>query len=143
VLDERELGGPPDGIAISPDERFLYLTAGFGRIKRYAIGQHGALSDGKLFIEGAGIGDGIKVDSRGNVYSVSGGGPGVVRVSSPDGKLLGTINLPVSADEPKRQICASNLAFGGRDGKTLFIAACQAVFKIQLRMSGPVAAAAP
>jgi quinoprotein glucose dehydrogenase len=143
VLDAKELGGPPDGIAISPDERFLYLTAGFGRMKRYAIGASGTLSDGSMFAEGAGVGDGIKVDTRGNVYSVSGGGPGVVRVSAPDGKLLGTINLPVSSEEPKRQICASNLAFGGRDGKTLFIAACQAVFKIQLRTPGPIAAVGP
>jgi gluconolactonase len=143
VLDARELGGPPDGIAISPDEQFLYLTAGFGRIKRYRIGANGALSEGMMFAEGEGIGDGIKVDRQGNVYSVSGGGPGVVRMTSPDGKLLGSINLPVSDEEPKRQICASNLAFGGKDGKTLFIAACQAVFKIQLRAAGPVAANGP
>ena len=96
-----------------------------------------------MFAEGEGIGDGIKVDRQGNVYSVSGGGPGVVRVTAPDGKLLGSINLPVSDQEPKRQICASNLAFGGRDGKTLFIAACQAVFKIQLRAAGPVATSGP
>jgi sugar lactone lactonase YvrE/outer membrane protein assembly factor BamB len=143
VLDARELGGPPDGIAISPDEQFLYLTAGFGRIKRYRIGTNGALSEGMMFAEGEGIGDGIKVDRQGNVYSVSGGGPGVVRVTAPDGKLLGSINLPVSDQEPKRQICASNLAFGGQDGKTLFIAACQAVFRIQLRAAGPVATIAP
>ncbi len=142
VLDARELGGTPDGIAISPDERFLYLTAGPGRLKRYAIGPGGSLSEGTVFAEGTGIGDGIKVDRAGNVYSVSGGGPGVVRVTAPTGKLLGYINLPVAGDEPKRQICASNLAFGGRDGRTLFITACQAVFRIQLRVAGPVATVA-
>jgi membrane-bound PQQ-dependent dehydrogenase (glucose/quinate/shikimate family) len=140
VLDAKELGGPPDGIAISPDEKFLYLTAGPGHLKRYAIGREGALSGGSSFAEGVGIGDGIKVDLQGNVYSVSGAGPGVVRVTTPGGKLLGTINLPVSSEEPKRQICASNLAFGGREGRTLFITACQAVFKLPLRASGPVSA---
>jgi gluconolactonase len=143
VLDARELGGPPDGIAISPDEQFLYLTAGFGHIKRYRIGANGTLTEGMMFAEGDGIGDGLKVDRQGNVYSVSGGGPGVVRVTAPDGKRLGSINLAVSDEEPKRQICASNLAFGGRDGKTLFIAACQAVFRIQLRAAGPVAVTGP
>lgn len=109
-------------------------------MKRYAIGADGALAGGTVFAEGVGIGDGIKVDLQGNVYSVSGPGPGIVRVTSPGGKLLGTINLPVFGEEPKRQICASNLAFGGREGRTLFIAACQAVFKLPLRASGPVSA---
>jgi gluconolactonase len=143
VLDAKTLGGPPDGIAISPDEHFLYLTAGSGRMKRYAIGRDGALSGEITFAEGVGIGDGIKVDLQGNVYSVSGAGPGVVRVTAPSGKLLGTINLPVSNEEPKRQICASNLAFGGHDGRTLFITACQAVFRIPMRAAGPVAARGP
>jgi quinoprotein glucose dehydrogenase len=143
VLDAQELGGPPDGIAISPDEKFLYLTAGLGHMKRYAIGRDGALTAGSTFAAGVGIGDGIKVDLQGNVYSVSGAGPGVVRVTTPGGKLLGTINLPVSGEEPKQQICASNLAFGGHDGRTLFITACQAVFKLPLRASGPVSASGP
>ena len=112
-------------------------------MKRYAIGRDGSLTGETAFAEGIGIGDGIKVDLRGNVYSVSGAGPGVVRVTSPGGKLLGTINLPVSDEEPKRQICASNLAFGGRDGRTLFITACQAVFRIPMRAAGPVSANGP
>ena len=112
-------------------------------MKRYAIGKDGALSGETAFAEGVGIGDGIKVDLQGNVYSVSGAGPGVVRVTSPEGKLLGTINLPVSNEEPKRQICASNLAFGGREGHSLFITACQAVFRIPMRAAGPVSASGP
>jgi len=138
VLDQRELGGPPDGIALSPDERYLYLTAGLGRIKRYVIGPDGALSGATVFAQGAGIGDGLKVDLAGNVYS-AGVAPGIVRVTAPSGRLLGMINLPVPTEEPRRQICASNLAFGGVDGRTLFITACQAVYQIRLRTAGPVA----
>jgi gluconolactonase len=107
-------------------------------MKRYAIGTDGSLSNGMMFAAGIGIGDGVKTDLKGNVYSGSGAGPGVVRVTAPDGKLLGTLNLPVLGTEPKQQICASNLAFGGNDGRTLFITACQAVYKIQLRAAGPV-----
>lgn len=139
VLDEKELGGPPDGIALSPDGRHLYLTAGLKRLKRYAIGPEGSLTDGTLFAEGPGIGDGVKVDLAGNVYSTSGIAPGIVRITAPSGRLLGMLNMPVPVGEPKRQICASNLAFGGADGRTLFIAACQAVYQIQLRSAGPVA----
>lgn len=137
VLDQQDLGGPPDGIALSPDERYLYLTAGPGRLKRYRIGATGALSDGFLFGEGSDIGDGVKTDLSGNVYTASGGSP-VVGVRAPSGKLLGTLDLPISNLEPKRQICASNLAFGGADGRTLIIAACQAVYQIRLRTPGPV-----
>lgn len=139
VLDERELGGPPDGIALSPDERYLYLSAGLRRIKRYTIAPDGSLSGETLFAEGDGIGDGIKVDLAGNVYSASGTAPGVVRITAPSGKLLGTLNLPVPTEAPKRYICASNLAFGGADGRTLIITACQAVYQIRLRAAGPVA----
>jgi len=140
VLDERELGGPPDGIALSPDEHYMYLSAGLRRIKRYTVAPDGSLSGEKLFAEGEGIGDGIKVDRAGNVYSASGTAPGIVRITAPSGKLLGTLNLPVPMEEPKRYICASNLAFGGTDGRTLIITACQAVYQIRLRSAGPVAA---
>lgn len=139
VLDERELGGPPDGIALSPDEPYLYLSAGLRRIKRYTVAPDGSLSGETLFAEGDGIGDGIKVDLAGNVYSAGGTAPGVVRITAPSGKLLGTLNLPIPAEEPKRYICASNLAFGGADGRTLIITACQAVYQIRLRAAGPVA----
>jgi gluconolactonase len=138
VLDQAELGGPPDGIALSPDEKFLYLTAGLGKLKRYRVGATGVLSEGSLLAEGSDIGDGLKTDLQGNIYTASGGSP-TVGIRAPSGKLLGTLDLPISDVEPKRQICASNLAFGGTDGKTLIIAACQAVYQIRLLASGPVA----
>jgi gluconolactonase len=140
VLDEHELGGPPDGIALSPDEHSMYLSAGLHRIKRYTVAADGSLSGEMLFAEGDGIGDGIKVDLAGNVYSASGTAPGIVRITAASGKLLGTLNLPIPAAEPKRYICASNLAFGGADGRTLIITACQVVYQIRLRSAGPVAA---
>ncbi len=139
VLDERQLGGPPDGIALSPDEHYMYLSAGLHRLKRYTLAPDGSLSGETLFAEGEGIGDGIKVDLAGNVYSASGTAPGVVRITASSGKFLGTLNLPIPAEEPKRYICASNLAFGDTDGRTLIITACQAVYQIRLRSAGPVA----
>ena len=57
----------------------------------------------------------MKVDRAGNVYSTSGASPGIVRVTSPAGKLLGYLNLPLVDTEPKRQICATNIAFGDAD----------------------------
>jgi WD40 repeat protein len=83
---------------------------------------------------------GLAVDKAGNVFSSGGAGPGIIRITSPEGKLLGTINLPIYGGEPKKQICATNEAFGGPDGKTLFIAGCDSVYTIQLKTAGIVPA---
>ena len=135
VLDAVALGGIPNGIALSPDERFLYLTAG-AKMMRYAVKPDGTLGEGRVFTEGPGIGDGIKVDRQGNVYSASGGGPGIIRITAPDGRLLGYLNLPVHGGEPKRQICATNEAFGDADGRSLYVTACDAVYRIPLNTVG-------
>jgi gluconolactonase len=135
VLDDEALGGVPNGVVLSPDETHLYLTA-FSKLWSYDVKADGALGDRVLFAEGPGIGDGMKVDRQGNVYSTSGGGPGVVRISSPEGRLLGFLNLPVYGGEPKKQICATNLAFGGPARSDLFIAACDAVYRIRLKSVG-------
>ena len=135
VLDAKALGGMPNGIALSPDERYLYLTA-FQKMMRYEVKADGSLGAGALFTEGPGIGDGIKVDRQGNVYSASGGGPGVIRITAPDGRLLGYLNLPIHGGEPKRQICATNEAFGDADGRSLYVSACDAVYRIRLKAVG-------
>ena len=78
----------------------------------------------------------MKIDRKGNIYSTSGAGPGVIRITSPEGKLLGFLNLPIVGDrEPKPQICATNVAFGG-DGRDLYVSACDAVYKIRLETPG-------
>jgi hypothetical protein len=49
-------------------------------MKRYPVLADGTLEGpGAEFIKGVGIGDGMKTDLAGNVYSTSGGGPGIVR----------------------------------------------------------------
>ena len=135
VLDAATLGGIPNGITLSPDERYLYATAG-RKMMRYAVEAGGTLTAGRVFTEGEGIGDGMKVDTRGDVYSTSGAGPGIVRITAPTGKLLGYIDLPVVGSEPKRQICATNVAFGDADGKSLYITACDVVYRIRLQVAG-------
>lgn len=136
LLTARQLGGIPNGITLSPHGTYLYLSAGFGKMMRYPVKPDDTLGPGRLFTEGVGIGDGMRVDSEGNIYSTSGGGPGIVRVTSPTGRFLGSINLPIIGGEPKTQICATNVAFGGHDAKTLYIAACDAVYKVRLKVRG-------
>jgi len=135
VLDGKTLGGIPNGVVLSPDEKTLYANAG-QRMFKYEVKPDGSLGPGSPYTDGPGIGDGMKVDTAGNVYSTSGAGPGIVRVTSPAGKLLGYLNLPLVDTEPKRQICATNVAFGDADGHGLYVTACDAVYRIRLKATG-------
>jgi sugar lactone lactonase YvrE len=140
VLSSADLGGTPNGIALSPDGTWMYLSTSGRQMRRYAVNPNGTLGAFTVFTEGVGIGDGQKTDTAGNVFSSGGAGPGIIRITSPAGTLLGTINLPIHGGEPKRQICATNEAFGGPDGTTLFIAGCDSVYTIELRTPGIVPA---
>jgi len=135
VLDAMTLGGIPNGVVLSPDEKYLYANAG-QRMFRYEVKPDGSLGPGTPFTQGPGIGDGMKVDTLGNVYSTSGAGPGIVRITSPAGTLLGYLNLEIVGGEPKRQICATNVAFGDPDGKSLYVTACDAVYRIRMKVAG-------
>jgi gluconolactonase len=139
LLKDDELGGPqPNGVALSPDEKYLYLTAGT-KLKRFAVLPDDTIDPHAMELADAvGIGDGLKVDVKGNLYTTSGAAPGVVLIMAPTGRILGSINLPVAGGEPKRQICATNDAFGDPDGKGLYITACESVYKLRLRAAGIV-----
>ena len=50
----------------------------------------------------------MKVDSKGNLYSVNAVGPGEIWITSPEGKHLGTLELPQIQGEPRPRICATN-----------------------------------
>lgn len=108
LVDDNELGGMPNGIAFSPDEKYVYVNADYKRIMRYDVRRDGTLTNGMVFIDGEGS-DGIKVDVLGNVYTTTGAGPGEVRITSPGGVRIGTIKLPVLAREPQAQICATKI----------------------------------
>jgi len=131
---DKELGGDPNGIALSPDERYLYVSADYNRVMRYELNDDGTLGAGVVFIDGE-TSDGMKVDQRGNLYTTA-VWEGEVRVTSPEGKRLGVIYLPQIDDEPKVQICATNVAFGDADSKGLYITACEHVYRLQMKVPG-------
>jgi len=143
LVDNTALGGSPNGIGLSPDEKYLYLTSGFKKLMRYEVKDDDTLGAGVVFAEGDGIGDGLKVDKHGDVFSTGGAGPGEVRITSPEGKFLGLLNMPLPGTEPKREICALNDAFGDRDGKALYIMGGETVFKIRLKVPGIIPGPAP
>lgn len=140
VVSREQLGAEPNGIALSPDDKYLYLSAGTmspdPRIMRYPVHPDGSVGPGELFTHGRGIGDGMKADRAGNLWSTE-PVPGTVRITAPTGKLLGLLNLPTFGDaEPRKTACASSLAFGGDDARTLYISACEKIYSIPLRAPG-------
>jgi len=128
-------GGFPNGIALSPDESMLYMNAGSQDLLRFDVLPDGTLANETIFYPGEGS-DGMKVDSLGNLYTTSGAGPGEVRITAPDGTRLGVLALPVPSGEPQAQVCATNVAFGDNDSRTLYITACEHVYRIRMRVAG-------
>ncbi len=126
--------GFPNGIALSPDEKRIYVTIG-RKIMRYDVQPDDTVANGTEFLDIEGN-DGMKVDASGNVFSTTGAGPGEVRITSPEGKRLGTLRLPQPTGEPREQICATNVGFGDADGKGLYITACTHVYHVRLNSPG-------
>jgi len=122
----------PNGIAFSPDEKYLYVTNWDEKkkiIMRYEVMPDGTLKGGTLFFDMTGAPgedalDGMKVDKQGNLY-VS--GPGGLWILSAGGKHLGTIVAP---KEPH------NLAWGDEDGKTLYLCALTGLYRMRLNIEG-------
>ncbi len=132
--DEKDPTAAPNGIVFSPDEKYLYLTAGFAKTFRWEVQPDGTIRNGSLFM--AAGNDGMKVDTKGNLYAVNAVGPGEVGIVSPEGKHLGTLELPQLAGEPRPRVCASNVAFGDEDGQTLYITSCTHLFRVRLKARG-------
>jgi gluconolactonase len=140
AVSREQLGAEPNGIALSPDDKYLYLSAGTmspdPKVMRYPVNADGAVGPGELFTHGDGIGDGMKTDRAGNLWS-TGPVPGTVRITSATGRLLGLLHMPTPGDaEPRKTICASSLAFGGDDAKTLYVTACEYLYAIGLLSPG-------
>jgi gluconolactonase len=120
----------PNGITLSPDGKVLYVNNSSERsIYRYDVLADDTVANGRLFMNlgiypEEGTTDGIKTDVKGNVYDT---GPGGVWIISPEGKLLGRIRTPERL---------TNLAFGGPDGKTLFMTGHEMVFYMRVKTPG-------
>jgi gluconolactonase len=132
--DRDQPGDFPNGIALSPDEKTLYVTAGFRKTLAYNVLPDDTVANPRVFLDAGN--DGMKTDNQGNVYQVNAVGQGQVLITAPSGQRLGTIELPQITGEPRPRICATNVAFGDADGKTLYITACTHLFRVRLKASG-------
>lgn len=121
----------PNGIAFSPDEKFLYVAVSDAQHKvwmRYDVKPDGTVENGKVFFDATssteeGLPDGMKVDQKGNVY---GTGPGGIWIFSPEGKHLGTIKV---SEIP------ANCNWGD-EGRTLYMTARTGLYRIRLKIPG-------
>jgi gluconolactonase len=131
TLLTRELSGP-NGIAFSPDERYLYVSNWDLERKvlmRYQVNPDGTIAKGKVFHDFTGERepvalDGIKVDEQGNVYVSA---PGGLWILSPAGKPLGRI-VPPEHD--------ANFTFGDADGKSLYLTASTGLYRVRVNVPG-------
>jgi gluconolactonase len=106
--------GTTNGIELSPNEKILYVNESVQRkIWAFDVDSKGNISNKRLFAEFTDFGfDGMKCDKQGNLY-VTRYGKGTILVLSPAGTVIREILL-------KGKNC-SNLVFGGKDGKTVFV----------------------
>jgi gluconolactonase len=123
----------PNGLAFSPDESILYVADSGGshrdevprHIRAFDVVDGRTLSNGRVFATiDAGIPDGIRVDTKGNVWSSAADG---VHCFDAGGTLLGKILIPQRV---------ANLTFGGPQRNRLFIAATQSVYALYVNARG-------
>lgn len=150
----RILGQPeierPNGIAVTQDSKRLYLVdsrsvpGGNRKIWQFDLDETGVPSNQTLvwdFAPGRGA-DGMRIDTEGNLYLAAGINsprgphetadvPAGVYIITPDGELKGRIPIPEDV--------ITNLAFGGSDGKTLYVTAGKNVYTTRVSVSGQVA----
>ena len=125
----------PNGIALSPDEKTLYVAqsdADNPIIMAWDLAPDG-ITNGRVFFDakllkgkGPGGPDGMKVDAAGNVFAT---GPGGVLVITKEGKHLGTIR-------PSETQPTANCAFGGTDGTWLYMTNDSHLCRIKLNTKG-------
>jgi gluconolactonase len=121
----------PNGLALSPDERTLYVanTRWAQYIHAVELDAAGNMVRRRIFADMAadgtnGVPDGMKVDEAGRVFCTGTGG---IWVFEPDGSRIGIIETP--------EVCA-NVAFGGPDLRTLLLTASTSVYTLRVKVPG-------
>lgn len=119
--------GRPNGVALSPNGRILYVSNSDERaVYAYDLDGSGTASNERVFLKGIeGPPDGIRTDEKGNLYVAAKQLP----IYTPQGRLLHTLTFP---EQPR------NLAFGDPDFQTLYVTAYSSVYRVRLPVKGAV-----
>lgn len=113
----------PNGIIGTPDGKKLYVAdIGAGKTYSYTINEAGRLSGRSLFCEMGS--DGMTIDDEGNVYLTGKG----VSVFDRGGNKIDHVAI----DEP----WTSNVCFGGKDRRSLFITAGKSLYMVRTKNRG-------
>ena len=119
--------GRPNGIALSPNGRVLYVSnSDEHNIRAYDLDGKGTASNERVLVTGIkGIADGLRTDEKGNLYLAA----DKIEVYTPEGKPLGEIALPETP---------SNCTFGDEDLQSLYVTARTSVYRVRLDVKGSV-----
>jgi len=106
--------GTTNGVEVSPDNKTLYVSESNQRnLWAYDLSKDGKISNKRLLMKFPDHGsDGMRCDAEGNIYQTR-YGKGTIAVISPKGELIREVQL--TGKNP------SNLAFGGPDGRTIYV----------------------
>lgn len=117
----------PNGIALSPAEDVLYVNGGGeqGLLRAYPI-MDGVPQAGKDLVTGISIPDGMAIDCKGNIYLTEHIAR-QLRVYTPAGEQIAQATTDANL---------TNAAFGGAEGKTLYLTGAGSLWKIELAITG-------
>lgn len=115
----------PNGVAISPNEKWLYVGDYSHQVYRYEIDENGDIGRREPFIK-IDTPDGITIDCAGNIY-VAAHVQGKINIYSEAGQFINSINIGHKV---------TNMAFGGKDLKTLLITTTQGLYKLKTNIPG-------
>ncbi len=131
LVVDRHLFDQPNGLCFSPDEQQLYVNDTVKALIRvFDVRPDGSLGPDRIFASGirseleAGVPDGMKCDSAGNIWVTA---PGGVWVYNRGGALLGKVRVPEMV---------ANLHWGKADWRALFMCATHSVYAVRTKI-GP------
>ena len=119
----------PNGLTFSLDEKQLFINdTDRGHVRVFDVAADGSISGGDVWAVPKGPGDGgcdgMKIDSKGNLYTT---GPGGIFVYTPDATCLGVIQVPE---------VTANFTWGDDDLKTMYITASTSLYRTQVNVPG-------
>jgi gluconolactonase len=119
--------GRPNGIALSPNGKLLYVADSDERLVRvFDAASNGKATNGRTLISQIdGPPDGIRTDEKGNIWVTCNS----VAVYGPDGQFINKIDFP---ETPR------NLTFGDGDFSTLYVTALKSIYRVRVDIKGSV-----
>jgi gluconolactonase len=119
----------PNGLALSPDEKILYVNDTTRRhIRAFDVNTDGSIKNNRILIDMAfpepGAPDGMKIDRDGHIYCT---GPGGFWIIAPDGKCLAVVKPPE---------LPANMAWGDSDWRSLYLTARTSIYRIRMNVPG-------